>query len=135
MVTKHTAENKHGTQTIKDHNKPINKVALRRVVSCMPRQRSRVKDISMICRIYIPNMNAIALMVYEYNGRMEELGFYIPINSISVISGQWKGEHERLCAMKHHLGSERISPPAGFKPATPWSQVMSANRAATQTLP
>ena len=39
-----------------------------------------------------------------------------PFNSISVISRWWKGEHERLCAMKHRLGSGRISPPAGFEP-------------------
>ena len=45
---------------------------------------------------------------------MDELGFF----SISVISGQWKGEYERLCAMKHRLSSERISPLAGFEPAT-----------------
>ena len=31
---------------------------------------------------------------------MDELGFYVPFNSISVISGQWKGEYERLCAKK-----------------------------------
>ena len=35
-----------------------------------------------------------------------------PFNSISVISRRWKGEHERLCAMKRRLGSGRISPPA-----------------------
>ena len=57
-----------------------------------------------------------------------------PFNSISVISRRWKGEHERLCAMKRRLGSGRISPPAGFKPATPWSEVGSANRSATRTL-
>ena len=39
-----------------------------------------------------------------------------PFNSISVISRRWKGEHERLCAMKRHLGSGRISPPAGSNP-------------------
>ena len=39
---------------------------------------------------------------------MHELGFYVPFNSISVILGQWKGEHERLCAMKRRSGSERI---------------------------
>ena len=38
-----------------------------------------------------------------------------PFNSISVISWRWKGEHERLCAMKRRLGSGRISPPAGFE--------------------
>ena len=31
-----------------------------------------------------------------------------PFNSISVISGWLKGEHERLCAMTCRLGSERI---------------------------
>ena len=57
-----------------------------------------------------------------------------PFNSISVISRRWKGEHERLCAMKRRLGSGRILPPAGFEPATPWSEVGSANRSATRTL-
>ena len=36
--------------------------------------------------------------------------------SISVISEGWKGEHEKLCALKRLLGSERIPPAAGFKP-------------------
>ena len=57
-----------------------------------------------------------------------------PFDSISVISRRWKGEHERLCAMKRRLGSGRISPPAGFEPVTPWSEVGSANRSATRTL-
>ena len=42
-----------------------------------------------------------------------------PFNSISVISRRWKGEHERLSAMKRRSGSGRISQPAGFEPATP----------------
>ena len=45
-----------------------------------------------------------------------------------VISGWWKGEHERLCAMKPRLGT------AGFEPATQWSEVGSANRSTTQPL-
>ena len=49
---------------------------------------------------------------------MDELGFHFPSTSISVISRRWKGEHERFCAMKRRLGSGRISPPAGFEPAT-----------------
>ena len=57
-----------------------------------------------------------------------------PFNSISVISRRWKGEHERLCAMKRRLGLGRISPPAGFEPATPWSEVGSANHSATRRL-
>ena len=58
---------------------------------------------------------------------MDALSVLRPFNSISVISRWWKGEHERLCAMKRRLGSGRISPPAGFEPATPWSEVGSAN--------
>ena len=34
----------------------------------------------------------------------------------SVMSGGWKGEQEKLCAMKRRLGSEIISPPAGLEP-------------------
>ena len=49
---------------------------------------------------------------------MDEVGVYVPFNIISVISRRWKGEHERLGAMKHRLGSERISPPVGFESAT-----------------
>ena len=55
-----------------------------------------------------------------------------PFDSISVISRRWKGEHERLCAMKRRLGSGRISPPARFEPANPWSEVGSSNRSATR---
>ena len=58
----------------------------------------------------------LSKMAATMNGWMDELGFY---NSISVISRRWKGEHEKLCAMKRRLGSGRISPPAGFEPATP----------------
>ena len=56
------------------------------------------------------------------------LGFYVPYNSISVISGRWKGEHERLCAMKCCLCSGRISSQAGFEPATRWSEVGTARK-------
>ena len=47
------------------------------------------------------------------------VGYCVPSNSISVISIQWMVEQERLCAMKRRLGSERISPPAGFEPENP----------------
>ena len=47
-----------------------------------------------------------------------------PFISISVISRRWKGEYERLCAMKRRLDSGRISLPAGFEPATPWTDLI-----------
>ena len=78
--------------------------------------------------VVVPNMG----LINQGKWWMDELGFYVP-DSISVISRRWKVEHERLCAMKRRLG--RISPPARFEPATPWSEVGSANRSATRTLP
>ena len=74
----------------------------------------------------------LLLMLLRMDGWVRVLH---PFNSISVISRRWKDEHERLCAIKRHLGLGRISPPAGFEPATPWSEVGSANRSATWTLP
>ena len=67
---------------------------------------------------------------YSTGWWMDKLGFYVSLNAISVISGQWKGKHERLCAMKCCLGSGRNYPPEGFEPATLWSEVRSANRSA-----
>ena len=63
---------------------------------------------------------------------MDDLGFNILFNSVSVISGLWKGEHERLCAMRHCLGSEIILPSAGLKRETLRSIVGSANFFASQ---
>ena len=65
---------------------------------------------------------------------MDELGFYVSFNSISVISEGWNGEHKKLCAMKRFLGSERISPAAGFKPGAPWSEVGSAKSSVTSRI-
>ena len=71
----------------------------------------------------------IAFIFYtRWNRKMDGLGFLCPFNSSSVIPRRWKGEHERLYTMKRRLGSERISPPAGFESATPWSEVGSVNR-------
>ena len=64
----------------------------------------------------------------------DELRFYVPFNRISVISGQWMGKHERPCAMKRRLASERISPSAGFEPETPWSDFESAKSSAMRSL-
>ena len=69
----------------------------------------------------------------RWNRSMDELGVLRPFNSISVIPRRWEEEHKRLCAVKRRLGSGRISPPAGFEPATLWSEVGSANRSATRT--
>ena len=54
----------------------------------------------------------------RWNRWMDELGILRPFNSISVIPRRWEGKNEMLCAMKRHLGSRRISPPAGFERGT-----------------
>ena len=42
-------------------------------------------------------------------GWMDDLRFYVLFNSISVISGQWEVDNERLCAMELHLRLKRFS--------------------------
>ena len=37
------------------------------------------------------------------DGWMDDMRFYVLFNSISVISGRWKVDNERLCAMKLRL--------------------------------
>ena len=62
---------------------------------------------------------------------MDELGFYVP----STVFQSFRDDgrvNMKGSAMKCRLGSGRISPPAGFEPATPWTEVGSANRLATR---
>ena len=37
-------------------------------------------------------------------------------NSISVISGQWAGDNQRMCAMEPRLQMKKSSPQAGLEP-------------------
>ena len=46
---------------------------------------------------------------------MDDLQFYIHFNSISVISGQWADDNERLCAMKPCLLLKRSLPQMGLE--------------------
>ena len=48
-------------------------------------------------------------------GWMDDLQFYVLFNSISVISGQWADDNERLCAIEPHLELKRALPHAGLK--------------------
>ena len=58
---------------------------------------------------------------------MDELEFYV---SSTVFQSYRDAGRVNMkdCTMKCRLGSERISHLAGFEPATPWSEVGSANR-------
>ena len=49
---------------------------------------------------------------------MNDLRFYLLLNSISVISGRRLGNIERLCAMEPGLRLKKSLPQAGLKPRT-----------------
>ena len=49
---------------------------------------------------------------------MNDLRFYLLLNSISVISGRRLGNNERLCAMEPRLRLKKFLPQAGLKPGT-----------------
>ena len=42
-------------------------------------------------------------IVHNQNGWIDELRFYVLFNSVSVISGQWEVDNEKLCAMELRL--------------------------------
>ena len=46
-------------------------------------------------------------------------------NSISVILEQWKGNYDKLYAIKDHLDLDRISSLWGLEPKTIWPKVES----------
>ena len=47
-------------------------------------------------------------------GWMDDLRFYVLVNSISVISGKWEDDNERLCAMEPRLRLNKSSPLSGL---------------------
>ena len=49
---------------------------------------------------------------------MDGLQFYVLFNSISVISGRWADDNERLCAMDPRLRLKKSPPRAGIVPET-----------------
>ena len=50
------------------------------------------------------------------DGWMDDLRFYVLFNSVSVISGRWAGDNERLCAMKPRLRLGRFRLEQGSSP-------------------
>ena len=47
---------------------------------------------------------------------MDDLRFYVLFNSVSVISGQWADDNERLCAMEPRLRLGRFRLERGSNP-------------------
>ena len=52
------------------------------------------------------------------DGWMADLQFYIPVNNISVISGQCLDDNVRLCALEPCLQLKRLQPQAGIELVT-----------------
>ena len=57
-------------------------------------------------------------LLHIWNGWIDDLRFKVIFNSISVISGHWEGDNERLCAIKPRLRLERLPPRAGLELGT-----------------
>ena len=53
---------------------------------------------------------------YAGDRQMDDLPFYVLFNSISVISGHWVADFEKLCAMEPCLQSKRPPVQVGFEP-------------------
>ena len=49
---------------------------------------------------------------------MNDLQFYALFNNISIISGQCKGDYERLCSVEPRLHLKRFPPTVGIEPGT-----------------
>ena len=52
---------------------------------------------------------------FEMDGWMDDLRFYVLFNSVSVISGRWADDNERLCAMEPRLRLRRFHLKRGSK--------------------
>ena len=50
------------------------------------------------------------------NGWMDDLRFYVLFNSVSVISGRWADDNERVCAMEPRLRLGRFCLERGSNP-------------------
>ena len=52
----------------------------------------------------------------HWYGWMDDLRFYVLFNSVSVISGRWADDNERLCAMEPGLRLGRFGLEQGSNP-------------------
>ena len=66
-------------------------------------QNSSLTDFTDLSYIVDIIINTIIILRIKQNGCMDDLRFYILINSISVISGRWADVNERMYAMEPRL--------------------------------
>ena len=57
------------------------------------------------CNIFVTK---VSIYMYIHRWMMDDLRFYVLFNSISVISGRWADDNERLCAMGPRLRLRRF---------------------------
>ena len=71
----------------------------------------------MAVRIFFNRPSCLTRLLSYYNW-MDDLQVYVIFNSISVISGRWADDYERLYAMELCLRLQRSSPQAGLEATT-----------------
>ena len=66
--------------------------------------------------IHIPNLCFVEMSVnYKW---IDNLGFYLFFNSISVISGRWEGDNKKQCAIEYLLQIKRSLLHTGLEPGS-----------------
>ena len=75
----------------------------------------------LVYRYFVPHVafESKYRIEIEINGWMEDLRVHVLFNSISVISGRWADDNERLCAMEPHLRLRRFRLGRGSNPGPP----------------
>ena len=71
---------------------------------CVPSEDSvQPGDLPSLIRV-IPIILEVRVFTEGLDGWMDDLQFYVLFSSVSVISGRWEVDNERLCPMELHLG-------------------------------
>ena len=73
---------------------------------CLKSERMYNKNI--LREMSLPMPTSTYLHAYCRNELMDDLRFYVIFNSISVISGRWLADNERICAIEPLLRSIRF---------------------------
>ena len=72
----------------------------------------RMYNKNILREMRLPMPTSTYLHAYCRNEWMDDLRFYVIFNSISVISGRWLADNERICAIEPLLRSIRFPPQA-----------------------
>ena len=79
------------------------------MLECIPKNREASIVCCLFSLIYLLHVVFLSsCFTVCINGWMDDLRFYVLFNSISVISGRWADDNERLCAMEPRLRLRRF---------------------------